>query len=158
MPYIGVRHVLKSAGLLKHQEQISSELGVETISDLIELREADLQQLGLQAHWPKFEAELKATLQSGAGKSKFAERRQKAQGEILAAGMNASAAMHLSLFLAAAGASLYADRLDALGTGAPSNFSGMLNFAVASANAGAPVGGGVGECGIQLVDLQVDRT
>ena len=66
MPYIGVRHVLKSAGLLKHQEQISSELGVETISDLIELREADLQQLGLQAHWPKFEAELKATLQSGA--------------------------------------------------------------------------------------------
>ena len=43
-------------------------------------------------------------------------------------------------------------------TGAPSNFSGMLNFAVASANAGAPVGGGVGECGIQLVDLQVDRT
>ena len=76
MPYIGVRHVLKSAGLLKHQEQISSELGVETISDLIELREADLQQLGLQAHWPKFEAELKATLQSGAGKSKFAERRR----------------------------------------------------------------------------------
>lgn len=38
-------------------------------------------------------------------------------------------------------------------TGAPSNFSGMLNFAVASSAAG-----GRAECPIHLVDLQVDRT
>ena len=37
-PFIGVRHVLRASGLLRHQERMSSELGVETINDLLELK------------------------------------------------------------------------------------------------------------------------
>ena len=128
MPYIGVRHVLKTAGLLKHQERISSELGVETISDLIELKEVDLAQLGLQEHWPKFADTLHTTLRSGAGRSKFAERRRAASEQILAAGSAKNGTIPLTLYLAAAGASLYADRLDALGVLSPPDLA-MLSRA-----------------------------
>lgn len=121
MPYVGVRHVLRAAGLLRHQERISSELGVETINDLVELKQQDLAVLGLGEAWPKFAQELAAVTQRVGGSDKFGSRRRVATEAILAHGSNATGALPLSLFLAAAGATLYADRLDALGVRSPTD-------------------------------------
>ena len=62
MPYVGVRTVLKAADLIRHAQKFVEVLGVETINDLNELKEADLAHIGLGAEFPRFRQELERVL------------------------------------------------------------------------------------------------
>ena len=117
MPYVGVGSVLRAAGLLKERENFVSILGVETIRDLTDLTEGDLIKIGVGDKWPTFKSSLATFVAKGHANSRFAGRRNKASSAILAANASAS----IGLFLAAAGATLYRDRLEALGVSTPAD-------------------------------------
>jgi hypothetical protein len=121
MPYIGVSTVLSAAKMMRHREAFVQTLGVETIHDLIELKQSDLAQIGLEASFPRLKQELDRIL-GGNGpahrvENKFQQRRRVAKERILALGGNAS----LPLLLEAAGATFYDARLAALGVQTPAD-------------------------------------
>jgi hypothetical protein len=100
-------------------------LGVETIHDLADLTQGDLIKLGLGDAWPRF-SEALAKIRNPRATSTFHQRRRAATEAILAAGAsfgNVSSSTvggehggpRLSLYFQAGGATMYADRLSALG-------------------------------------------
>lgn len=127
-PYIGVRSILQASGLLRHSERIVQELGIETIHDLLELTEADFARLGFADVYPRFRRALMRVMDEkrkdkgmpGRG-AKYRIGRHASLQAIVAAGTSAFVrnASAVPLFLQAAGASMYARRLEWLGVAVP---------------------------------------
>ena len=137
MPYVGVRTVLGRQGIglpARVQDRFVNELGVETAFDLAELTEADLTSVGVGSSYARLRAELSR---------KFGANLEGAPQE-LSSGVLCE--------LSAAAIEWHDERHKGTrpihaATGAPSNFSGLLDYVV-----------GAGGCGVDIVGLSVDGT